>query len=92
MIKHRGIIIASSLPQIKKITVLDEHSGKIVCMPDATRLCRGMLVHYYLAKKRHGLPLMYASDVLEEPTLLAHHDILFLHHVFELSDLFCPVL
>ena len=86
---HRGIVIHSYMPYKKKVIMLDHNLGKIEALPDNSamkeRLVHGAFIEYRCEPWHH----MYAlqdSAYIDFPA--AWVDLLFLHHILEMSNYF----
>jgi hypothetical protein len=91
--KHTGIILNHFLPQKQKVLIFDRELGPIEAVPDsvamARRLCRGAFIQYDTRELR-SMYFLSSIDILNVPFAWAREDILFLHHVLELSAFFIP--
>lgn len=91
-IKNWGIVLRQPHNGNNKISVLDKEIGKIDGIVPAThlhRLCRGAIIQYVISTQRNG-SLFQALDIIEIPFEWARHDILFLHHLLEITFHFLP--
>lgn len=91
---QEGIILRTYVPHKHKLSVLDSALGRIECVPQSAkmvhRLRHGSHITYTLRAWRHVYTI-YDVDILSMPDYWAQHDLLFLHHVLELSLYFSPL-
>jgi hypothetical protein len=86
-------IVLKIFPQHHKITLLDQDLGVIEVVSDLSlkvkRLCNGAHIVYVLQRQKNRY-FLSAVDFIQVPFDWARHDILFLHHVLELTHYFLP--
>jgi len=85
-----GIILKKNELQPHKIIVLDKTQGKIECISKRSALAVGSVITYTLQQKG-ALHFLENSDLIYLPLSLAQRDMLFFHHVIELSYYFTHV-
>lgn len=87
MEKNTGIILKTCQNKNRIAFVLDYNLGKVKCIPNNDNIITGSLVNYGL--KNNKTPYLIESiELLHVPFIIANNDILFLHHVLEICDLF----
>lgn len=89
MEKSIGIVLKSYQPQKSKLALLDRDAGKITAVPNRADISSGSLITYFKRTQDH-LSFIHSIDIVDMPFALAHHDIVFVHHVLELCYYFIP--
>ncbi len=77
------------------LALLDQQKGRFDVALERKRkkrgpISRGAIISYYLERYRNKM-IATSIDLIDLPFVLAKTDILFLHHVLELSFVFLPV-
>lgn len=88
---NTGIILRVDFSNKQKIAIFDRDLGKLELnvWSDKSRslnLCNGMLINYVIG--RQSRPLINNINIINAPFELAKLNILFLHHILELSYYF----
>lgn len=87
---HTGIVLRNFSPQKNKLALIDDRLGRIDGAFFTGTVYTGALLSYYV-KGTSGRYLVDQLHMLDIPLSLARQDILFLHHVLELSYYFIPI-
>jgi len=82
--KQCGIVIKSYLPGKQKLIVLDQYHGKVEMVPNVATVYAGMHVIYTRMPAAGSHYFMNDVEIIDVPCELVQHDLLFLHHIFEL--------
>jgi hypothetical protein len=95
MQKNCGIVLRNYHPYKQKISIFDKEHGRIEAFMNNTRsdiaeqLNHGTIIHYHLSL----LPSLYKIheiEIFSIPFALAKYDLIFFHHILELSYYFLP--
>lgn len=90
-LRSRGIVLKSYLPRKHKYLLLDREQGAIevvaISQEQSQRLCNGAIVAYH-AREQRSIFVLQSVDILAVPFAWARHDILFLHHLLEITSFF----
>lgn len=94
MDKHCGIILKSFKGK-NKLSLLDEHQGKMNVFvtsgwKNIKNLQPGMIIVYTVRTLSHSF-VLEAVDIQAMPFFFARNDIFFLHHLLELCYYFLPI-
>lgn len=85
--KSLGIVLKKQVPRRQKISLLDRHFGRIEAVPmsmhAALRMGNGAVVEYTLEKKQPFL--LHDITLLESMSEVSPKDLLFFHHLLEMS-------
>ena len=90
---HTGIVLRQQFPLTHKVTILDRALGVIEgfvhSTEDIQRLCHSAYATYQVRRYKNRY---FITDVSTQhvPFAWARHDILFLHHVLEMTYAFMP--
>jgi len=87
--RQQAIVLYTFEGRDKKVALLDNQYGKIMCYVPVRRLSIGSHIEYRLIKKRQYYTA-YDIEVIRMPFAVARTDILFLHHVLEVCYYFIP--
>lgn len=88
---HSGIILKISGSKKNRLALFDETQGRIeAIMAEPKSFFAGAIVSYRLVP-RFGCVMMYDIQLMDAPLMIAHHDMLFMHHVLEIVFHFVPV-
>lgn len=90
MEKNTGIVLKKCAQRSKIIFILDYKIGKIKCVTTKDNIITGSVISYY-AKESKSIQLIDSIELLYVPFETAIDDILFLHHILEICDLFLPI-
>jgi len=85
-----GIILKKNSQSHYKITILDKIQGKIECFAPQSSLSLGALMTYNIQQKG-STNFIVNSSLIYIPLTLAKDDILFFHHVLELTYYFTQI-
>jgi hypothetical protein len=88
--KNTGIVLKICAKKNRIIFVLDYKMGKIKCIPNKDNILTGSVISYFMTNNRSPY-LIEAIELLHVPFETAIDDILFLHHILEICDLFLPM-
>ena len=89
MYKRVGIVL-KELNSPHKIALLDEQHGRIDAIIKKPT-CVGALLHYTIEQERGNFWYLSQLSISHLPFQLARDDILFWHHVLEISYFFVPI-
>jgi hypothetical protein len=86
--KHTGIIIKTYFTKTRKCALLDYEMGMVEAIPSSDKLSPGSMIEYALVKGSQEKFFLQEIDLINIPLHLARQDILFFHHILELSYFF----
>lgn len=93
--KRYGIILRTYKPRKYKLSLFDEHLGRIECIVPVKKraffdkAANGALLYYYI-KPLQTVYELHEIEIIDLPSAYARHDIYFLHHILELYYYFIP--
>ena len=90
MEKNIGIVLKQCAQKNRIIFVLDYKMGKIKCIPNKDNILTGSIISYFVTKDRSPF-FIESIELMHVPFEMAIDDILFLHHILEICDLFLPM-
>jgi len=90
MTKQIGILLCKDNRNSKRFFILDKKLGKFCALSDRSDISCGSLMTYNLSKRNSWMTLHHI-DVLELPVIQNLDDLIFFHHVLELSYYFIPL-
>lgn len=87
MEKNTGIVLKTCAQKNRIVFILDYKMGKIKCVPNKDNIITGSVISYFVKKDKSPY-FIESVELLHVPFETAIDDILFLHHVLEICDLF----
>lgn len=91
---HQAIVLQNLNPRKKIVCLLDQELGRIEGtispISKIDRIAPGMVINYFIRTWKN-MYVFYDIEIIDEPSYLAAHDILFIHHVLELCSFFLPL-
>jgi hypothetical protein len=87
--KNIGIVLKQCSQKNNIIFVLDYKNGKIKCIHNKNNILTGSIINYFITNNKSPY-FIESIELLQAPFEIATDDILFLHHILEICDLFLP--
>lgn len=89
MEKNIGIVLKQCSQKNNTIFVLDYKNGKIKCIHNKNNILTGSIINYFITNNKSPY-FIESIELLQTPFEIATDDILFLHHILEICDIFLP--
>jgi len=85
-----AIVLKNLYPKTMKVSILDREGGKKVIVPHRHDLAPGMVIAYNAHIQRRML-FAQGIELVEQPSTPNFSELVFMHHVLELTHYFAPL-
>jgi hypothetical protein len=85
-----AIVLKNLYPKTMKVSLLDQQGGRKIAVPNRHNLAPGMVISY---TTRSTQQMLFAQGVelVDQPSMTSFDELVFVHHVLELTHYFAPL-